>query len=80
MLTPNKVRQKRRIPSSQCRPAEVVEMVTDISAFILFVFRHQPIFSLPAKKKHESQTQKSSFWCLSISVIDKRSEQELRGS
>lgn len=36
MLAPNEVRQNRGTPSSQCRPAEVLEMVTDISAFILW--------------------------------------------
>ena len=59
MLTPNKVRQDRRIPSSECRSAEVVEIVTDISSFILLLFRHQPIFPLSAKKKHEKVRRKS---------------------
>ena len=50
MLAPNKVRQNRRIPSSQWRPAEVVEMVTDISAFILLLYRHQPISLFQPRK------------------------------
>ena len=36
MLAPNEVRQNRRTPNNQCRPAEVLEMVTDISTFILW--------------------------------------------
>ena len=53
MLAPNKVRQNRQTPSSQWRPAEVVELVTDISAFILWSSAISQFSLFQPKKNHE---------------------------